>query len=148
MQCPFCSFTGNKVVDKRSVSGLGEIRRRRECLKCGKRFTTYERVASVDFLVIKKDGRKEAFSKEKLFLGIVKALEKRPGMEGADGIACKIEQKLRRKGDREVPSTLIGKMVLAELKKMDRVAYLRFASVYRRFDGVEDFTKEMQVFES
>lgn len=145
MQCPFCNYISNKVVDKRGVAGLGETRRRRECLKCGKRFTTYERIANLDFLVVKKDGRREAFLKEKLLNGILKALQKRPGLDKAEEITCRIEQKLRQKGAREVQSTLIGKMVLTELKKMDRVAYLRFASVYRRFNEVEDFARELQV---
>lgn len=132
------------MVDKRSGrAGLGEIRRRRQCLKCSGRFTTYERLANLELVVIKKDGHKESFSREKLRLGIVKALEKRPGIEKADILVGKIEKRFRRKGRKEVLSKAIGQMVLTELKKLDTIAYLRFASVYRRFDDPEDFTKEL-----
>lgn len=143
MKCPFCESFLTRVVDKRFVISLGEIRRRRECLKCAKRFTTYERVAERLFFVIKKDGRKEPFSREKLLAGILKALEKRPGAERAEMLASKIERKFRLKGKREVTSKVIGKAVLSELKKLDMVAYLRFASVYRQFENPEDFTKEV-----
>lgn len=132
----------SRVVDKRSVVGLGEIRRRRECLKCSRRFTTYERVAGLEFLVIKKDGRKEPFNKEKLKAGILKALEKRPGIDKIDVLIDKIERKIRRSKKQEVASATIGKAVLLELRKLDMVAYLRFASVYRRFEKPEDFAKE------
>lgn len=142
MKCPFCTSASNRVVDKRDVVGVGEIRRRRECLKCSKRFTTYERLASLELAVIKRDGRREPFSREKLSSGVIKALEKRPALSQANNLADKIERKLRRKGKRVVTSQLIGKMVLVELKKLDSVAYLRFASVYRNFGSADDFTKE------
>ena len=144
MQCPFCGSDQNKVIDKRQVFGKGEIRRRRECLKCGKRFTTYEILAKLKILVIKKDGRRELYSQEKIRLGVIKALEKRPGIEKAPQIIAKIESRLRAKGLKEVPSTLLGKWVLGELKKVDDVAYLRFASVYNRFQSASDFEKELQ----
>lgn len=143
MNCPFCGSRSNKVVDKRFVAGLGEIRRRRECLKCQRRFTTYERLVTQELIVIKKDGKKEIFAREKLRLGIMKSLEKRPLFDRVDLLTDKVERKLRKKGFHEVPSKTIGKYVLTELKKMDRVAYLRFASVYRRFEQLEDFTKEL-----
>ncbi len=143
MKCPFCESSISRVVDKRAVDSLGEIRRRRQCLKCSGRFTTYERLANLELLVVKKDGHKEAFNREKLKSGIVKALEKRPGIEKADNLVGKIEKRFRRKGRKEVTSKAIGQMVLTELKKLDTVAYLRFASVYRRFDDPEDFTKEL-----
>lgn len=142
MKCPFCQSTSHRVVDKRSVAGAGEIRRRRECLKCNRRFTTYERLAHLELVVIKKDGRRESFSREKLEAGILKALEKRPALDTAQNLVDKIENRFRRKGKKEIPSKTIGNIVLSELKKIDQVAYLRFASVYRHFENLEDFTKE------
>lgn len=144
MKCPYCGSYLNKVVDKRSVKGVGEIRRRRECLKCIKRFTTYERLAELDFVVLKKSGRHEPFVRDKLRLGVVKALEKRPFFNRVDLIVERIERRLRRRGQKEVASKLIGQMVLSELKKIDSVAYLRFASVYRQFGSPEDFTREAE----
>ncbi len=143
MKCPFCGVDINKVVDKRSVLGSGEIRRRRECLKCKARFTTYERLGDIELLVIKRDGRREQFLKEKLRNGVLRALEKRPAFGLVDKLADKVECKLRTKYPKEVSSQIIGKMVLLELKKVDKVAYLRFASVYRHFGSPEDFAKEI-----
>lgn len=144
MKCPFCGSDQNKVIDKRAVLEKGEIRRRRECLKCTKRFTTYEILAKLKILVVKKDGRREIYSQEKLRLGVMKALEKRPGIEKVPQIINKIESKLRAKGIQEVSSILLGKWILAELKKVDGVAYLRFASVYNSFETASDFEKELQ----
>lgn len=132
------------MVDKRGVEGRGEIRRRRECLKCGRRFTTYEAVAQLEVTVIKKDGRREAFSEEKLHSGLLKALEKRPGIERVLKIVDRIEAKIRTKRLKEIQSQTIGKWVLSELKKLDPVAYLRFASVYRDFGHPRDFAKELK----
>lgn len=143
MRCPFCSSSISKVLDKRSVAGSGEIRRRRECLKCFRRFTTYERIGRLEIVVIKNDGRKEAFNREKIRAGIAKALEKRPGIERMDDLVERVERKLRRRNSLEVSSKIIGVAVLSELKTLDRVAYLRFASVYRRFDNPNDFAKEI-----
>ncbi len=143
MNCPFCKSYNNHVVDKRAVKGSGEIRRRRECLKCHGRFTTYERLAKLELMVLKKDGRRQQFDRNKLLDGITKALEKRPGIDKAISIADKIENKLRLNGDREISSKAIGKAVLAELKELDKVAYLRFASVYKQFRNQEDFAKEL-----
>lgn len=143
MKCPFCGSFVNRVVDKRLVKGAGDIRRRRECLKCAKRFTTYEKLADLDFVVIKRDGRHEGFSREKLRSGVEKALQKRPSFDRVDSIVDRIERRLRRRGTREVASKLIGQMVLSELKKADAVAYLRFASVYRQFETANDFAKEL-----
>lgn len=143
MNCPYCVSSLNKVVDKRSVTGSGEIRRRRECLKCKKRFTTYERLSKVELAVIKRDGRREIFDKLKLRMGIAKALEKRPAIEEVDSITDRIENRLRMQKYKEIPSKTIGKMVLTELKKIDKVAYLRFASVYRQFKEPGDFAKEL-----
>jgi transcriptional repressor NrdR len=144
MKCPFCSDVSSKVVDKRQVSSTDEIRRRRECLKCGGRFTTYEHVSNAQFTVIKKDGRREPFNRLKLQSGIKKALEKRPFAEKAETLTLKIEKKIWKKGVSEITSRQIGKVVLAELKKVDSVAYLRFASVYRQFEDPNDFARELK----
>jgi len=144
VKCPFCQSSLSKVIDKRSVFGRGEIRRRRECLKCAKRFTTYESLADVMLLVIKKDGRREPFLREKLEAGLTKALEKRPGIDRVPKLLDRIEGRLRAKKLQEIPSQTLGKWVLAELKKVDGVAYLRFASVYRTFSDAKDFKKEME----
>lgn len=144
MRCPFCSDLSNRVLDKRFVSGTGEIRRRRECLHCQGRFTTYERLSNLQFLVIKKDGHKEPYNRDKLIGGVMKALEKRPACEQLDEFISKLERKIWKKGVSEVNSRYIGKVVLSELKKIDSVAYLRFASVYRHFQDPKDFAKELE----
>jgi transcriptional repressor NrdR len=141
MDCPFCSSTESKVTDKRS-SPEG-IRRRRECLKCQRRYTTYERVSD-GLYVIKKDGRREKFSREKLEKGVEKAFEKRPTKKDIiDKMVNEIEEQLRRKG-KEVKSTIIGELVMKKIKKVDNVAYIRFASVYRDFQDIKDFKKEFK----
>lgn len=144
MKCPFCQSNLSKVIDKRTVEGRREIRRRRECLKCAKRFTTYESVADVMLFVIKKDGRREAYLREKLEAGIAKALEKRPGIDKVCSILDRIESRLRAKRLGEISSQTLGKWVLSDLKKVDSVAYLRFASVYRTFTDPKDFKKEIE----
>lgn len=144
MNCPFCTSDLSKVVDKRGVSGSGEIRRRRECLKCGKRYTTYESLAQVELVVIKRDGRREAYLREKLEKGLIRALEKRPGLERIQGILNRIEGKIRSKRLSEVDSEQLGKWMLSELKRLDPIAYLRFASVYRKFSDPRDFAKELK----
>ncbi|MCL5784186.1 MAG: transcriptional regulator NrdR [Patescibacteria group bacterium] len=144
MKCPFCQSNLSKVVDKRSVDSRGEVRRRRECLKCAKRFTTYEILAEIELLVLKKDGKRQPFAKEKLQAGLRKALEKRPGIDKVSEILDRIEGRIRTKGLKEIPSQTLGKWVLSELKKLDSVAYLRFASVYRTFSDPKDFKKELE----
>lgn len=144
MKCPFCQSSLSKVVDKRSVDSRGEIRRRRECLKCSRRFTTYETLAAVEVLVIKKDGRKQPFDREKLERGLIRALEKRPGIDKVPMILDRIEGRIRAKRLQEIPSRELGKWMLAELKKLDPIAYLRFASVYRTFSDPKDFKKEIE----
>jgi len=141
MKCIFCGHN-TRVTDKReSPDG---IRRRRECLKCKKRFTSYERPDKKDIILVKKDGRREHFSIEKLKTGIMKACEKRPiSIKEIDKVVEEIEEKLRRKG-KEVKSEMLGKMVVNKLKKLDKVAYIRFASVYHDFQNVEDFKKEIK----
>lgn len=144
MKCPFCQSSLSKVVDKRSVESRGEIRRRRECLKCTKRFTTYEILSAIEILVIKKNGKKELFEREKLQRGLNRALEKRPGIDRVESILNRIESRIRVRRLQEIPSQTLGKWVLAELKKLDPVAYLRFASVYRTFSDPKDFKKELE----
>jgi len=141
MKCKFCG-NNTKVTNKReSKEGT---RRRRECLKCKKRFTTYEKPEDKDIIVVKKDGRREHFLDEKLRLGLIRACQKRPvPMEKIDKIVDNIKEKLRKKG-KEVKSDMIGKMVMNKLKKLDKVAYIRFASVYRDFQDIGDFKKELK----
>ncbi len=143
MRCPFCSFAETKVIDKRNSDS--DIRRRRECLKCGKRFTTHERVESVNLLVVKKDGRRETFDREKIKRGILRACEKRPvSIEMIDAIVDKIEAKMRMCKENEIPSRIIGEEVMKSLKQLDKVAYIRFASVYRSFTDIDEFRKELK----
>lgn len=144
MKCPFCQSGLSKVVDKRTVLSRGEIRRRRECLKCDKRFTTYETLAAVEILVIKKDGKRQPYIREKLEKGLIKALEKRPGVDKISLILDRIEGRIRAKRLQEVPSAQLGGWMLAELKKLDPVAYLRFVSVYRTFSDPKDFRRELE----
>lgn len=144
VKCPFCQSSLSKVVDKRTVTGRGEIRRRRECLKCEKRFTTYEILAAVEIFVIKKNGKKELYEREKLQVGLIKALEKRPGIDKVSVVLDRIENRIRVKRLQEIPSQILGKWVLSELKKLDPIAYLRFASVYRTFSDPKDFRKELE----
>jgi len=142
MICPYCLNDQTKVVDKRDNEGI--TKRRRECLKCQKRFNTLESVESVQLRVIKKDGRRESFDREKIKKGIVRACEKRPiGAEIIEKMIANIEDKLRKMG-KEVKTTTIGELVSRELKKVDKVAYIRFASVYREFRDVSDFKKEIK----
>ncbi len=142
MNCPFCGHTDSRVIDSRDTDG--GIRRRRECLKCRGRFTTYERPQRPGLFVIKKDKRREEFNKDKLLTGIRKACEKRPLESSAVGkLADDIEAELYRLGKTEIPTSVIGDMVMEKLKALDYVAYIRFASVYREFKDVSDFKKEV-----
>ncbi len=142
MKCIFCGSDATKVTDKReSPEGT---RRRRECLKCKKRFTTYERPDKKDIMIVKKDGRREKFSYDKIRSGVIKACEKRPiSIKTVDNLIEDIEESLRRKG-KEVKADMIGKMVMNKLKKLDKVAYIRFASVYLDFQDLTDFKKEIK----
>ncbi|MBX4212140.1 transcriptional regulator NrdR [Candidatus Pacearchaeota archaeon] len=142
MLCPYCLNTETKVIDKRDAGGV--IKRRRECLKCHQRFNTLESVEKIELRVIKKDGRREDFDKEKIRKGILRACEKRPvSTETIDIMIHNIEEKLRKKG-KEVNSTFIGELVSRELKKIDKIAYIRFASVYKDFRDISDFKKEIK----
>ena len=138
MECPYCLNSKSKVTNKRK--SLDSIRRRRECLKCKKRFTTYETIAKGDLYVLKKDDRREKFSREKLESGIYKAFEKRPvPKEKIEKMINEIEEQLRKKGKKEIKSSIIGELIMKKIKKLDNVAYIRFASVYRDFQNVKDF---------
>lgn len=145
MKCPFCSYADSRVIDSRSVDNGTSIRRRRECPECGRRFTTYEKYEETTLLVIKKDGRRELFDSQKLTNGLLKAFEKRPfSYEQIQSIASGIERDLRALGESEVKSTLIGETVMKALEKIDQIAYVRFASVYRQFADVNSFMQEIQ----
>lgn len=138
MICPYCAHTKSRVTNKRA-SPEG-IRRRRECMKCKKRFTTYEKVEKSELYVIKKDGKREKFQKEKLESGILKAFEKRPvSQEKINQMINEIEDMIRKKGKKEIKTSVIGELVMKKLKKIDNIAYIRFASVYRDFEDVKDF---------
>ncbi|MCF7861631.1 transcriptional regulator NrdR [Candidatus Woesearchaeota archaeon] len=144
MKCPFCSENDNKVVDKRDTENGLATRRRRECLSCNKRFTTYERIESINLIVIKKNQAREPFDKAKVEKGVMRALEKRPvSMERMKDIVDEIESELLNKNSTEIPSKVIGNSIMRKLKKADKVAYIRFASVYRDFEDVEEFQKEV-----
>ena len=145
MRCPYCSSLENKVVDSRMGKEGESIRRRRECLKCEGRFTTYERVEEVLPLVIKKDGRREPFDRLKILNGLKKACEKRPvGVEAIETTVADIEKSLQDKGLKEIPSTVIGEAVMDHLHRLDEVAYVRFASVYRSFKDINEFMTELK----
>lgn len=144
MNCPFCSKDNDKVVDSRSSSGGAIIRRRRQCLACGKRFTTYEQIEEMPLRVIKKDGRRVPFNSKNILSGMLKACEKRPiSINILEDIIKNIEQKINQMFDKEVPSKVIGELVMQELKKLDEIAYVRFASVYREFKDINEFMNEL-----
>jgi len=145
MKCPFCGYTENKVIDSRISKNGKAVRRRRECLGCTKRFTTYEYVEDVLPMVVKKDGRREQFDRQKILNGIKKACEKRPiSMESIDKIVENVEQACQEMQLEEISSTLIGEKIMNELKVFDGVAYVRFASVYRQFRDVGEFMSELK----
>ena len=145
MKCPYCSFIESKVIDSRPTEENNSIRRRRECLKCGKRFTTYEKLESVALVVIKKDESRQPFNRNKVLKGIITACEKRPiSIVQMEKIADDIESELAQSMEREVKSTVIGEMVMDKLRLLDEVAYVRFASVYREFKDVNTFMSEIK----
>ena len=145
MKCPHCGYQEDKVVDSRATREESAIRRRRECLKCGKRFTTYEYIEEISLMVVKKDGRREPFDRKKILGGIMKACEKRPiSMEKMEDIVIQVERAIQKKTDREVSTSRIGELVMEKLKQLDDVAYVRFASVYRQFKDVGQFMVELK----
>ena len=144
MKCPFCSYEESKVIDSRPTDEGARIRRRRECLKCAKRFTTYEIIESLPIIVIKKDKSRETFNRDKLMTGLLRACEKRPvSFDTLDNMIDEIEVIIQNSLDREVSSERIGELVMEKLKKIDEVAYVRFASVYRQFKDINTFMSEL-----
>ena len=145
MKCPFCAHVDDKVIDSREGRSGDTIRRRRECLKCGRRFTTYERIDEIPYMVIKKDGRRERFERQKILQGLLKACEKRPvPTPKLEAIVDEIEGVVQESTERELTTTEIGEMIMRGLKKLDKVAYVRFASVYMDFKDVQEFMSELK----
>jgi transcriptional repressor NrdR len=145
VKCPFCGNLEDKVIDSRTSREGDAIRRRRECLKCSKRFTSYERVEDIIPMVVKKDGRREQFARDKILVGLKKACQKRPvGIEILEGITDSIQKKLIGLGVKEIKSNWIGEEVVNSLKELDKVAYVRFASVYRDFKDINEFMNELK----
>src|SRR5579864_9371741 len=145
MKCPFCGFVNDKVVDSRESKEAESIRRRRECLQCGKRFTTYERIDEIPYMVIKKDGRRERFERQKVLNGLMKACEKRPvGMGKLAELVDQVEAKVTDSPDREISTIEIGDILIAALRDLDKIAYVRFASVYRDFQDEQAFFNELK----
>jgi transcriptional repressor NrdR len=144
VKCPYCGHLGDKVVDSRESKEGDAIRRRRECLECARRFTSYERIDEIPYMVVKKDGRRERFDRQKLVGGLLKACEKRPVRVSAlEGVADRIEAALQERPEREIATEEIGQQVMQELKHLDKVAFVRFASVYRNFRDIDEFTNEL-----
>ena len=145
MKCPYCANLGDKVVDSRESKEGEVIRRRRECLECGKRFTSYERIDEIPYMAVKKDGTRERFDRQKLVNGLLKACEKRPvSLKSVEAIADRVESTLQERPEREISTVEIGAFVMEEQKKLDKVAYVRFASVYRHFRDIGEFMDEIK----
>ena len=145
MKCPFCDELEDKVVDSRMAKEVEVIRRRRECLGCKRRYTTYERVEEILPVVVKKDGRRESFDRNKILVGLKKACEKRPISIGTiEAVTDRIEKRVQEMGETEIESRVVGEEVMKELHQLDQVAYVRFASVYREFKGIDQFMDELQ----
>ena len=144
MRCPYCAYPESNVIDSRPTDENNSFRRRRECLSCGKRFTTYETVESVPLVVVKKDGSRQSFDRQKLLNGMVRACDKRSvTLQTLEQAVADIEQRLLNSMDREIPTERVGELVMEELKKIDQVAYVRFASVYRQFQDIDSFVAEL-----
>ncbi len=145
MKCPFCGHLGDKVVDSRETKEGEAIRRRRECLGCGRRFTSYERIDEIPYMVVKKDGSRERFERQKLIAGLLKACEKRPvSVAALERLADRVEATLQDRPEKEMATEAIGAFVMQELRGLDKVAYVRFASVYRHFRDVNEFMSELK----
>jgi transcriptional repressor NrdR len=145
LKCPFCSHLDDKVVDSREARTGDLIRRRRECLKCSRRFTTYERIDEIPYMVIKKDGRRERFDRQKILQGLLKACEKRPVATGKlEAMVDEVERAVQEAKERELTTTELGELLMSRLKKLDKVAYVRFASVYMDFKDVKEFMTELK----
>lgn len=145
MKCPFCGHLGDKVVDSRESKEGEVIRRRRECLECGRRFTSYERIDEIPYMVVKKDGSRERFERQKLINGLLKACEKRPvSVASLEKVADRVESSLQDRLEKEINTEEIGAFVMNELRRLDKVAYVRFASVYRHFRDINEFMTELK----
>ena len=145
MRCPFCAHLEDKVVDSREAKDGDSIRRRRECLACGRRFTSYERIDEIPYMVVKKGGQRETFERNKVLAGLLRACEKRPiSMGQLEAIVDDIEKSVQDSTDRELPTSEIGKIIMQRLKSLDKVAYVRFASVYLEFEDVSEFMTELK----
>ncbi len=145
MRCPFCGFLEDKVVDSRESKDGDSIRRRRECLECGRRFTSYERIDEIPYMVVKKDGRREPFVRNKVMSGLLRACEKRPiSASQLESIVDEVEQFVQEAPDRELSTSEVGKIIMRRLKELDKVAYVRFASVYLEFEDVSEFMSELK----
>lgn len=149
MRCPFCGHLEDKVVDSREAKDGDAIRRRRECLECGRRFTSYERIDEIPYMVVKKDGRRETFDRGKILSGLMRACEKRPiSMAQLEGIVDDAEKEVQESLDRELSTSEVGKVIMRRLKSLDKVAYVRFASVYLEFEDVSAFMNELKALVS
>jgi transcriptional repressor NrdR len=145
MKCPYCTHIEDKVVDSREAKDGDSIRRRRECLGCGKRFTSYERIDEIPYMVVKKDGKRESFDRQKIMNGLLRACEKRPiSINQLESIVDSVEHFVQESTDRERPSNELGKIIMTRLKELDKVAYVRFASVYLEFEDVSEFMTELK----
>jgi transcriptional repressor NrdR len=145
VKCPYCAHLGDKVVDSRETKEGEAIRRRRECLSCGRRFTSYERIDQIPYMVVKKDGSRERFERQKLIAGLLRACEKRPvSVAAVEGLADHVETMLQDRPEKEIATKEIGEFVMQELRRLDKVAYVRFASVYRHFRDVGEFITELR----
>ncbi len=145
MKCPFCGFLEDKVVDSREAKDGDSIRRRRECLQCGRRFTSYERIDEIPYMVVKKDGRREIFDRSKIMAGLLRACEKRPiSASQLESIVDDVEKNVQDSTDRELATSELGKIIMRRLKELDKVAYVRFASVYLEFEDVSEFMTELK----
>src|SRR5574339_31762 len=145
MRCPFCGHLEDKVVDSREAKDADSIRRRRECLDCAKRFTSYERIDEIPYMVVKKDGTRERFERQKLIAGLLKACEKRPvSVAAIEDVGDRVEMMLQERPEKEIATAEIGAFVMQELKQLDKVAYVRFASVYRHFRDIGEFMTELK----
>ena len=145
MKCPYCGHNKDRVIDSRESKGGETVRRRRQCLACSRRFTTYERTEEAPYMVIKKDGRREPFDRQKILRGLLKACEKRPiSVSTLEEIIDTVEQKLQERPEREIPTSEIGSYLMDRLRELDKVAYVRFASVYREFKDINEFMEELK----
>ena len=145
MKCPYCGHNKDRVIDSRESKGGETVRRRRQCLACSRRFTTYERTEEAPYMVIKKDGRREPFDRQKILRGLLKACEKRPiSVSTLEELIDTVEQKLQERPEREIPTSEIGSYLMERLRELDKVAYVRFASVYREFKDINEFMEELK----